>query len=312
MKKHSTTLICLALTAITLAATGWNVATHTPPADAQTFGSGASAINGIAFIRGAADPTAGGGVACTRPCFYVRTGTDDLYQKNGAGNTAWELKVDSGGAASFTTVTASGDITSSAGNLVATIGDCNAGDDLLAGDDLVVTDDAVVTDAITATNGNITASAGSLVATIGDVSVGDDVLASDAAVITGRTTSAGFTSSIDGTQGTPAYNWSNGTGYGSFLEIAGSRFALASAGTERMYVGSTVHHYVFSSFAGAVNVSGAVTIGAGGYLVLTETTAPGAAGADTVRIYAVVDGGSKTDLTSIFQSGGAQAITGEP
>lgn len=39
------------------------------------------------------------------------------------------------------------------------------------------------------------------------------------------------------------------------------------------------------------------------YLQLTEMTAPGAGAADTVRIYAVIDGGNLTDLAAVFQDG---------
>jgi hypothetical protein len=46
-------------------------------------------VNGIEFKTGAADPTAGDGVAANRPAIYVRTGTDQLWLKTGAGNTAW-------------------------------------------------------------------------------------------------------------------------------------------------------------------------------------------------------------------------------
>jgi len=39
------------------------------------------------------------------------------------------------------------------------------------------------------------------------------------------------------------------------------------------------------------------------YIQLTEITAPGAGAANTVRIYAVVDGGGLTDLAAVFQDG---------
>ncbi|KKN16503.1 hypothetical protein LCGC14_0975140, partial [marine sediment metagenome] len=41
----------------------------------------------------------------------------------------------------------------------------------------------------------------------------------------------------------------------------------------------------------------------GGYLQLTERSAPGAGAADTARIYAIVDGGTMTDLAAVFQDG---------
>ncbi len=42
---------------------------------------------------------------------------------------------------------------------------------------------------------------------------------------------------------------------------------------------------------------------AAGYLGFTEMAAPGAGGANTARIYAVVDGGALTDLAAVFQDG---------
>ena len=41
----------------------------------------------------------------------------------------------------------------------------------------------------------------------------------------------------------------------------------------------------------------------GGYLEMEEMAAPGAGAANTVRVYAVVDGGSLTDLAAVFQDG---------
>lgn len=46
-------------------------------------------VNGIEFKSGAADPTAGAGVPANRPAIYIRTGTDQLWLKTGAGDTAW-------------------------------------------------------------------------------------------------------------------------------------------------------------------------------------------------------------------------------
>lgn len=50
-----------------------------------------TAVNGVSILTDSADPTSGGGVAGTRPAIYVRTGTDQIYLKNGAGNTNWSL-----------------------------------------------------------------------------------------------------------------------------------------------------------------------------------------------------------------------------
>jgi hypothetical protein len=52
-------------------------------------------------------------------------------------------------------------------------------------------------------------------------------------------------------------------------------------------------------------------ISTGGYLQVSEMTAPSGA-TDAARIYAVIDGGSKTDLAAIFQSGVTQIFAQEP
>lgn len=44
---------------------------------------------GPGIVAGAADPSAGGGVAATPGSIYLRTGTAQVWQKTGAGATAW-------------------------------------------------------------------------------------------------------------------------------------------------------------------------------------------------------------------------------
>ena len=48
-----------------------------------------STVNGVEIYTGSGDPTSGGGQAATRPALYLRTGTDEIYYKNGAADTAW-------------------------------------------------------------------------------------------------------------------------------------------------------------------------------------------------------------------------------
>lgn len=51
----------------------------------------------------------------------------------------------------------------------------------------------------------------------------------------------------------------------------------------------------------------------GGYIQLTEAgAAPASPGANQTRIYAVDDGGGKTDLNALFATGAAQPLAGEP
>jgi hypothetical protein len=134
MKRHLISLLVVA-------AIGGLIGSALAPraVEAQGHTVGYPAVGGVTFLRGSADPTAGAGKGAPRPAFYVRTGTDSVYLKTGNLNTDWTLIPLTGGAASFTTVTASGNITSSAGNLVATLGDVSAGDDILAGDAVTAT-----------------------------------------------------------------------------------------------------------------------------------------------------------------------------
>ena len=54
-------------------------------------------IQGVSLLTGAADPSAGGGVAATAPALYLRTGTEQLWLKTGAADTDWTL-MDAAGA----------------------------------------------------------------------------------------------------------------------------------------------------------------------------------------------------------------------
>ena len=134
---------------------------------------------------------------------------------------------------------------------------------------------------------------------------------------TGRITGAGFSSTIAGTAGLPAYKLPT-TGNGMF-EDGTTRVAVAVNSADKAYWSTTTNHnYQSVSMSGGltgvtdISMGGILTISSAGYIVLTERAAPGAAAADTVRIYAVVDGGSKTDAAAVFQSGAAQVFAQEP
>lgn len=130
---------------------------------------------------------------------------------------------------------------------------------------------------------------------------------------TNRVYAAGITFTSSGTAALPSMNWAVDPDNGPYYSGASNRWELAAGGTDVWSVRTALAHaYVPFSTASTANFAGVVTLGSASYLVLTETSAPGAAGADTVRIYAVVDGGSKTDLVAIFQTGAAQAVSGEP
>lgn len=108
-----------AFAALLAAASITSILTLTSPVEAQNLGgnfvSSLPSVGGVVVRRGAADPSAGAGVAAPRPALYVRTGTDQLWLKTGSGNTAWTQIVASGGAASFSSVTATGNISTTAG-----------------------------------------------------------------------------------------------------------------------------------------------------------------------------------------------------
>lgn len=194
------------------------------------------------------------------------------------------------------------------------------------------------------------------------------------ATISGRTTAAGFTSSTNGTVGTPAYNFSSDVDCGIYHSGVANRYELAAGGADvhsirtalsHAYVpfsmGSTgtitggnftmgtgrklildnnltttdlplqfngdpntgigwdsadyIRYYAGGSFIAGVSssaglvaqsvltISNNAIFPAGSYIEMTEGTAPASPAADKVRIYAVVDGGSLTDLAAKFQDG---------
>lgn len=68
-------------------------------------------VNGWHILYGAADPSAGAGVAALQPALYLRTGTDQLWIKTGVGNAAWTLLVANGSAATLASLVTTGTIT---------------------------------------------------------------------------------------------------------------------------------------------------------------------------------------------------------
>lgn len=190
---------------------------------------------------------------------------------------------------------------------------------------------------------------------------------------TGRITGAGFTSSINGSPGTPSFNWSSDPDSGLYHSGVANRYEAAAGGSDSISIRNTlVVNYrqvnqeadlvmgvgrsinldantsttdaplqfsgdpntgiVYSAadqfrvlVGGAASMQFSNSLGVNSIqqmtfseraifskeLRLMEMTAP-AGVTDAVVIYAVVDGGGKTDLTSIFQTGAAQVITQEP
>lgn len=68
---------------------GWQIGFADIAADIAALDTRIDSLEGL-VLSGAADPTAGGGVAASVGSLYLRT-NGTLYQKTGAGNTAWTL-----------------------------------------------------------------------------------------------------------------------------------------------------------------------------------------------------------------------------
>ncbi len=81
-------------------------------------------INGYQLLTGSADPSAGGGVAATQPALYMRTGTDQIWLNNGAGDTAWTrlaTGVDTALLAPLASPTFTGTVSGSSANFSSTV-----------------------------------------------------------------------------------------------------------------------------------------------------------------------------------------------
>lgn len=124
-----------------------------------------------------------------------------------------------------------------------------------------------------------------------------------------------------GTAADCSWQWPGDPNTGAYYASA-DRYELAANGGDTMsirnqlaisYLGHNVN--TLSGVSGSqINIgSGHNIVFAGdGYIEMEEMVAPGAPAADRVRIYAVVDGGAKTDLAATFQSGAAQVFAQEP
>jgi hypothetical protein len=138
----------------------------------------------------------------------------------------WQLIEVSGGAGVFTTVTASGNITSTGGNISATVGSVSAGTTVTAGTGVVAGTTVVAGTGITATTGNISASAGNVQASAGVI--GAAVIATgDLGGTAAETTFTNVSVPVAG--GTGAFTITSATTSG----------AATNAGFIKMYVGTT-------------------------------------------------------------------------
>lgn len=117
----------------------------------------------------------------------------------------------------------------------------------------------------------------------------------------GRTTSAGFSSSIAGDATTPAFNKSDDTNTGIYFAGADAVSVATGGGAPLNVVSGGANISSFTATSSIVNL---------GPLYLREMAAP-AGLTDYAVLYGVVDGGSKTDLDVIFQTGVAIKIAEE-
>jgi hypothetical protein len=91
--------------------------------------------------------------------------------------------------------------------------------------------------------------------------------------------------------------WNGDPNHG-YSYIAADQSSIVCGGGNKLNITSTA-----ASFNVGLTVAAGNMVVSSGYLQLTEMAAPGAGAADTVRIYAAVDGGSLTDLEAVFQDG---------
>lgn len=134
------------------------------------------------------------------------------------------------------------------------------------------------------------------------------------ATVGGRTTSAGFTSSIAGTAGVPAYNWSADPNNGPYYSGVADRCEWAAAGADVISLRSAtfvVYTGTFQADASLTLLTGRNLVLNGGYIDMVEIASPGVAGANTARIFAI-DDTAKTEAAVFFPTGARQQIAQEP
>ena len=107
-----------------------------------------------------------------------------------------------------------------------------------------------------------------------------------ALTVTGRTTSAGFDSSIAGSAATPAFRLPT-AGSGMFDEV--TRVGIAQGGADKAYYGGTNHDYVSVSTAGNAVIAGFADIGGGVLLATPPATKTGTYGATTADYFIPCD-----------------------
>lgn len=202
----------------------------------------------------------------------------------------------SGGAGIFTTITASGNITSTGGNISATIGSLSAGTTVTAGTGII------------ATTGNITASTGDINATLGNVNAGGAVTAgtgltvtSGGAAITGTTTinTTGAATTTIGTGGTGIVAIGNATGN---TAVTGSLTTSTTLTATLGNITSTNGEFVAST-AGT-----GITLGGGPRVIAGTGDPSGAVSAPHGSLYLNITGSGVADRAFINNSVGTGTV----
>ena len=154
---------------------------------------------------------------------------------------AWS-SITGGGA--FTTITASGNITSTGGDIEATVGDVIAGNDVTAGNDITAVGSITAGTGITSTTGNISTATGDIVSgndlqVAGDItSVAGDVLVTLGSVFATTIRARGdAVGSVGATTMSNVVNTTQGAGTATIFSTTAN--PITNTGFLKFYVGAT-------------------------------------------------------------------------
>lgn len=140
---------------------------------------------------------------------------------------------------------------------------------------------------------------------------------SGAVTVGGRTTSAGFSSSIDGDATTPAYNWSGDTNIGVF-RVAADQLRIAVGGTAQIDLSTSAvtslnhlqNNGTLFQVGGNISMTAGMNIViANGYIALDEITAAPSAVANRAFLYSI-DLATKTQANVRCGAGGTTFALG--
>ncbi len=128
--------------------------------------------------------------------------------------------------------------------------------------------------------------------TIGGLVITDGLITEDSLRLTGILRVDGQLRHANGLVGTPSISFTNDTDTG-FYWVSADRFKLVGNGGP-----------IWDFQPAQISMTDGIVLHLGAsYIQVQEMAAPGAGAANRVRIYAVVDGGTLTDLAAVFQDG---------